>query len=476
MRGDIKSVMRGLLLIAVCVVTTFGAIAQKEAYHVVESRPNAQSNGWQNYKTVTVDLLPGFKTGKEPKISRYGGWQVKQYESTGFFRTQKIDGRWWIIDPEGYPFIHKGVAVFSRGGSDRQKQNFKNMYGSPEKWASAEMEMLSSYGFNGLGAWSEVDIVRDVENPLVYTIIVSPMGEYRGDHRRSYGGKYKKSGWQGYRFDLAMVFDPKFDYFVEKVISKITKYKDDKYLLGYYTDNELPWVNDALDRHLTLLAKDESGYLAAREWYDKHKGKEACVKDITEADREAFNAFYFETYMKKVSAVLRKYDPNHLYLGCRFNQHKEELNSPAIFRVAGKYMDIVSINHYRKWQPEVADMKKWEEWSNKPFIITEWYTKGEDSELPNNTGAGWNVRTQHDRGLFYQNFAIELLKSGNCVGWHWFTYMDNDPTNPNVDYSNRDSNKGVVEWNYNRYIPLLENMKKLNDNTYRLIQYFDKRK
>ena len=54
-------------------------------------------------------------------------------------------------------------------------------------------------------------------------------------------------------------------------------------------------------------------------------------------------------------------------------------------------MDIVSINHYRKWEPVQSSMANWANWSQKPFLITEWYTKGEDSGLPNRTGAGWNV-------------------------------------------------------------------------------------
>lgn len=134
--------------------------------------------------------------------------------------------------------------------------------------------------------------------------------------------------------------------------------------------------------------------------------------------RKAFQAFYFDTYMRKVTEALRRYDSNHLYLGCRFNQHRQEMASPEIFAVAGKYMDVISINHYRLWEPNAAWMADWEKWSGKPFIITEFYTKGEDSGLPNNTGAGWNVRTQADRGWFYQNFVTELLRSGNCVGWH----------------------------------------------------------
>ena len=264
---------------------------------------------------------------------------------------------------------------------------------------------------------------------------------------------------------------------IDRAVSPVAEYRDDKYLLGYFTDNELPWVNDALDRHLTLLAHDEDAYIAVRKWYDERKGvKDAPAAEITDADRKAFQTFYFDTYMRKVTEALRKYDPNHLYLGCRFNQHHQEMASPEIFAVAGRYMDVISINHYRLWEPDAAWMANWEKWSGKPFIITEFYTKGEDSGLPNNTGAGWNVRTQADRGWFYQNFVTELLRSGNCVGWHWFTYMDNDPQNLKTDPSNRDSNKGVVAWNFEPYTVLLDEMKQLNDCTYRLIRHLDAEK
>lgn len=443
-------------------------------FHQVKSRPNAESKEWKTYEAKTVDRLTGFKMKKEPAFSVYGGWKVKKSEATGFFRVEKRNNRWWIIDPDGYPFIHKGVAVFRPGGSDLQLAELKNKFGDNANWVEKESEMLRNHGFNGAGAWSDVDMVRQSKKPLVYTFIVNPMSSYRGDHLKKFGGKYEMAGWQGYRFDLAMVFDPEFDAYVEKLISPIVKYANDKYLLGYFTDNEIPWKNDALDRHLKYLKPGEAGYDAAKSWFDKRKGKDATLEDITDSDRKAFMGFYFETYLKKVNDAVRKYDPNHMFLGCRFNQWPEELSSPEIFKIAGKYMDIISINHYRKWEPDQQIMNNWEAWSGRPFIITEWYTKGEDSGLPNKTGAGWNVPTQMDRGYFYQNFTIELIKNGNCVGWHWFTYQDNDPLNLKTDPSNRDSNKGIVSSKFEPYKPLLDNMKILNNQVYPLIQFFDK--
>lgn len=440
--------------------------------HEVRARENTKTNVWRTYKAKTIERRPEYKSINDITMKEYGKNRLKK-EATGFFRVEKSGDRWWLIDPDGYLFIHKGVAVFRPGRSKRQKESLEKKYGSKNQWVKQESQFIKSHGFNGTGAWSDIELIRDNNIPLVYTIIVNPMGSYKREHKKKYGGKYEETGWQGYRFDLAMVFDPEFDEHIEKEISKISKYKDDKYLLGYYTDNELPWINDALHRHLTKLEKTEAGYIAARVWFDNRKGTGLDISGITPEDELAFSGYYFETYMKKVTKAIRKYDPNHLYLGCRFNQEDEELNNPEIFRVAGKYMDVISINHYRKWEPEQKIMKNWSNWSGKPFIITEWYTKGEDSGLPNNTGAGWNVPTQRDRGYFYQNFVIELLKSKACVGWHWFTYQDNDPEDLTTDPSNRNSNKGIVNSNYEPYQDLLDNMKVMNLSVYDLIKYLD---
>ena len=93
--------------------------------------------------------------------------------------------------------------------------------------------------------------------------------------------------------------------------------------------------------------------------------------------------------------------------------------------------------------------------------------------MANTGGAGWLVKTQRERGLFYQNFALGLLESKVCVGWHWFRYSDNDLEEKATDPSNRDSNKGIVNNRYEPYAPLLAQMKSLNEHVYALADFFD---
>jgi hypothetical protein len=472
-------------------VDTLKLVTGDGVYYTVKARDNATVTTWKSYTAKTVDHLKGFSYGKDPEVDSYGGYKVNQSTATGFFRVEKKGNRWWLVDPDGYPFIHRGVACFVAGTSSGQKSALTAKYGSSSNWVNTESDYLRQKGMNGTGAWSDVELIRGSAKPLVYTVIVNPMASYRAVHIQKYGGSYPAGsyGWQGYYHDIVMVFDPEFDTYVDSSIKGITKYASDKNLLGYFTDNELPWIDKALYNHIYYLTSTEAGFIAAVKWLDARRGTTTditpisdktstafknYVASITTAEQSAFTGYYFETYAKKVSAVIKKYDPNHLYLGCRFNQSADELDNPEIFKMAGQYLDVISINHYRKWEPDQTIMANWESWSSKPFLISEWYTKGEDSGLPNNTGAGWNVPTQVDRGYFYQNFALGLIQSKACVGWHWFTYQDNDPLNLNTDPSNRDSNKGIVNSNFEPWTPLIDNMKKLNDHVYELTQFFDK--
>jgi hypothetical protein len=119
-------------------------------------------------------------------------------------------------------------------------------------------------------------------------------------------------------------------------------------------------------------------------------------------------------------------------------------------------------------------MDNWAKWADRPFVISEWYAKGHDvPDLTNESGAGWLVKTQKERGYYYQNMALNLLARKNNVGWHWFKYADNDPEDLTTDPSNRNSNKGIVNVEYEPYTDLVDAMKELNTQAYRLIEFFD---
>jgi hypothetical protein len=266
------------------------------------------------------------------------------------------------------------------------------------------------------------------------------------------------------------VFDPGFEKSCEDLAKQIESLRNDPNLLGYFSDNELPFSREALKNYLSLPDQDP-GHIAAATWVRSKHGAKVDVKHITEKDQEAFLEFLADRYFRIVSSSLKKHDPHHMFLGCRF--YSADYNHPEVFRAAGKYVDVVSVNYYHAWTPDAAKLESWEREAGKPILITEWYAKALDSGLANMGGAGWVVKTQSDRGRYYQNFGIGLLESKVCVGWHWFKYTDNDPDDRLTDPSNRDSNKGILNNRYDPYQPLLDAMKQLNLRAYSLINYFD---
>ena len=162
-----------------------------------------------------------------------------------------------------------------------------------------------------------------------------------------------------------------------------------------------------------------------------------------------------------------KYDPNHMYLGSRLHGSNKFLKQ--VVEAAGRYCDVVSINYYGHWTPSAEAMANWGRWAGKPFMITEFYTKGMDSDLPNVSGAGFAVPTQYDRAYAYQHFTLGLLEAKNCVGWQWFKYQDDDFP----DNDNQPANKGVYGNDYIMFPYLGDYMKNLNYNVYELINFFD---
>jgi len=422
---------------------------------------------WSPKETYTILQLKGYRDQSDPEYSRYGGMLGTQFPATGFFYTTKHRGRWWLVDPEGHLCIHKAVCSVGPGRSKNFKRSLKEKYGSEEAWAESTMSWFKELGFNGTACWSKNDLLRTTKNRPVYTQKWSFMSSYA----RKRGVAKMGSGNHKYAGDVIYVFDPEFERFADEYAKQLSETKDDPYLLGHFSDNEMPLRTHALDLCLQL-EKSEPGYKAALAWLQKRKGrKDVGRKDITPEDLDAFYGHYVERYFSIVSAAIKKYDPNHLYLGIRLIGVS---NNETAMRVYGKYADVLSMNWYGAWMLENERMENWAKWTDKPFIISEWYAKGHDVPgLTNESGAGWLVHTQKERGYYYQNMTLNLLARKHNVGWHWFKYLDNDPEDLSTDPSNRNSNKGIVNVKYEPYTELTDAMQEINLQAYRLIEFFD---
>lgn len=425
------------------------------------------SGTWVPMPVRTLADLPAIAL--DPPAGTFGGiGPADPARASGYFRTARIDGRWWLVDPEGRQFIHQGVSSVRFVASKGAQTTLEKRFGSIDGWVRETASLLHAHGFNGLGAWSDDVTLRPASSHLVYTKLWNFMSAY-GKKR---GGTYQKPGHTGYPGSCPFIFDPGFPEFCDEHARQLAATKDDPWLLGHFTDNELPWSIKMLDLYLTLPATDP-GHLAAARWLKQRHGPDATAADIAAADRGDFLAYAADTYFSAVCSAIRRHDPNHLILGARF--HGSAVKSPELFRAAGRHFDVVSVNYYHAWTPDPQLLASWTRESGKPFIITEWYAKGADSGLANTGGAGWLVKTQRERGAYYQNFTLGLLESNACVGWHWFKYADNDPDDKRSDPSNRDSNKGIISNRYATYQPLLAAMREINLRCHGLIRHFEDR-
>ncbi len=412
------------LLFNVCLVFTSSIVpvnAQKQA--------SVYTTGdYLDFPCQTLDSLEDYSIDPvNMEFSKYGGWKAHKVEASGFFRVEKIDGRWWAVDPEGYLYIHKAV-----NSVDLDHFNADETY-----------QLLAQYGFNGFGCWTDEDILNSSQKditPMAYTPKISFIAEYRRDRDE--------------RIEMP-VFDDEFEAYANNLAKGFEPYKNDPMVFGYLSDNELTWRDDGLPAHLAITDPSDKNYMTAIEFLTS-RGKTPDNWDTE--DQYAYIALMGERYYSVVSAAIKAVDPNHMYLGTRC--HSVERYVEDFMKNAGKYVDVFSTNHYNRWGARQLEIANMSEWAARPLMITEYYAM--EMVEDNGEGAGWSVEDQASRSWFNDNYVTTLAQTGKLVGFHWFRYQDKPL-----------ANKGIINEQGVPYTALLEDMKVLNNQLYNFIDYYD---
>lgn len=307
--------------------------------------------------------------------NQYGGWQNgPSLKATGHFRTEKYQGKWWLVDPNGRLFWSQGLNIVSNSqrtpvryrekyfdtipqNGDFYRANLLVKYGnswdlSPRDSASKTVhKRLRSWGINTIAANSDPYLYSFKKTPYTIEIrsgISNPLPDSINE------ASFKK------------IFASRLQR------SDIVAAANDPWCIGYFVDNELSWP-------------------------DKN------------------NTIAINKYFRIVQEELRKFAPNKLYLGCR-------INSPNFNRVAfeasAKYCDAISINHY---DYNLSDFKE-TKGLDKPLIIGEFHYGALDRGLLH-TGLR-SVSNQDQRARVYKHFVEQGLENEFVVGAHWFQYVD----------------------------------------------------
>ena len=195
----------GLLLTFSGLVAAEPALAPSPGGLMV-SATRAPDKPWSEFPTRVIGALPDYQPRADGPLSMYGGLKsATRRSATGYFRAEKSGDRWWLVDPEGYPYINVAVvAVALQQSSATVKNHLGEKFGPPETWAEAAITQLRDHGFNATGAWSDYTRLRNSPRPIVYTPIWNFMSQY-GKLR---GGTYQMSGHIGYPKGCIFVFDP----------------------------------------------------------------------------------------------------------------------------------------------------------------------------------------------------------------------------------------------------------------------------
>ena len=446
---------------------------------------------------LTTMLLTGFAFATCP------GWAANTLpmKNQGFFHAQKTDGRWWLIAPDGSRFISKGVTTVQFVQDRIQGTNIspyedtnKTKYGGQQAWREAVARRLLGWGFNTLGAWSDegLSAIAVGDQRLAYAPTVNLGGSFVSG----------KDAWlQGIFPD---VFDPAFAVLArQRAMEQCAGRKNDPWLLGWFTDNELRWGPDwrGKDELLTMflalppkspgreaavhLLQDRYREVAAfnavwrtgfsawdalaqagpiqppmvrQEVYaqnqetERHANEADPKRAAFVGDCEAFVAELAECYFRVTAEAIKVADPNHMNLGCRFAYFPPR----SVALAAAKHLDAISFNCYdtdpRRVIGQYAAL-------DKPLIIGEFSFRGNDSGLPNTRGAGPRVATQRDRAAAFRAYATWALGNANIVGYHWFEHAD-EPKEGRFDGEN--SNYGVVSIHDEVYGDLTGAMQEIN--------------
>ena len=83
-------------------------------------------------------------------LDAYGGFTDVVGKKTGFFHTEKIDNRWWLVTPDGHGFF--GIGISHPVTSFSQGVVTFSYNGSQEAWLRDGIKKMRDLGYNC--AWS----------------------------------------------------------------------------------------------------------------------------------------------------------------------------------------------------------------------------------------------------------------------------------------------------------------------------------
>ena len=469
-----------------------GAVVWRRGYALKDGcvkggQPALRATGTFRADVLTADAesadplpaLPAASATFPSYVRRTPAASDVRYRATGFFRIERgADGRDRAIDPEGREVVLLGCGTVRYDGHrGRAKVRYYKEwndahYPSRAAWEEETLARLADWGFNRVSGGDKSLFRRG----FMHSVHLSMGSRLCSTDMPEEFWICPNPGKPCAAFPN--VFHPRFRAWCDWVAQKFcAPNREDPWLFGYYTDNELAWWGRG--------ARDVGLYNEVLKLPADHTARQALAKFAAErgvAPEKAtpemkldFLRLAAEIYFRECAAAIRAADPNHLVLGARF----AGLNGahPAVWEIAGRHCDVVTFNIY-PWADLERNVVRLSPAPDaetladafaarhavvkKPFLITEWSFPALDSGLPCMRGAGQRFQTQSERTLATELFARTMLASPSVLGYDYFMWVDEPPEGV-VETHPEDTNYGLVSEQGKPY-PLTEMFAKLHRN------------
>ena len=391
---------------------------------------------------------------------QWGGWaDGPQREATGRFRTEKIDGKWWLVDPDGHLFWSHGVLRISPGNAvtplsapglaDRRRffeelpakddpelgrfyETFDPLLGSYyaargiedhfdfssancyRKYGPDYMAVYGDLCHRRLRSWA-MNTMANATEPSITAMRRTPWCDRFEIVSKPMSTKASKLWWS-----LPDPFDPSFRAEIDRQLLARADDLQDPWCIGFFVDNEHAWGNPTHVTECALDAEEDSAIKKElRSWLRKRYGKAVALDAMTEEDKLAFNDVVIEKYYSTIREEFDRLAPGLLYLGCRFGGHP---HNPRVIEIGAQYCDLLSYNIY-KYNLDCFTLP---EGVDKPILIGEFHF-GATDRGPFHPSQVW-TESQAERGECYKDYVRSALEHPNYVGVHWHQFSDQATT------------------------------------------------
>lgn len=339
-----------------------------------------------------------------PERDRFGGFTGIKRKATGYFRVEKVKGRWVFVTPDGHPFIalgpnHTGPTIRNQGRQNGLWARFDN---NPDRVAAEMLKVIQGMGFTA-------GDVYQPESSYTRTLPWITFFWY-GEQNQTFVDV----------FDAAALSDVR-----RRVLAHAKSVADNPWVLGLGGPDlqiwdwklvrkyrELPPASAGRRRYLNFLraryGKDIARFNRVYQTKFASFDEMAELPKLTlptdladdqlkpnelrwkltvlpeqspnpplQADNDAFCALVAETLFPVVRAACKEGAPNHLFLG----EHLALRMIPdAVIKVMAKYVDAylaqaveVSPQNPPEWQVFQTDRWDYEyRLLQKPIIIVDW--------------------------------------------------------------------------------------------------------